>query len=413
LYFFAQINSYLTEAIPRELICFIVSILRKLVLQSHWYRISKNQQSSSPSNILALHCGNYHTFLVREDGVFSSGCNSYGQLGLGDKRNRNQFTKVPLLPRIVAVACGCYHTIVTSEEGSLYSCGFNVYGQLGIGMERYCESFTLVPNLRNILVVACYNHSLALSESGHVYACGNNTCGQLGIGEFSNQSYFVQVDISDIVSISCDGFHSLALNESGCLYVCGANMDGQLGLGHYYANQSVFIKVSLSPSINNIIQIAAGGNSSFLLTEDGSLFSTGYNLSGELGLGDTMNRNAFQKVNLSNLVLIGCGCYHTFVVDENGAVYSCGPNEYGQLGHGDTRSKRTFTKLASLPSTVPIVSISGGYHSFMLNEEGDVFACGFNGHGQLGLGDHKPRTEFLRTTVEEISMDHQFEGDGS
>ena len=67
-------------------------------------------------------CGYYHTVALSPNGeVFTWGLNLNGQLGHGDRKDRNVPTKVESLSRetIVKVACGCDHTAAVTSTGNL------------------------------------------------------------------------------------------------------------------------------------------------------------------------------------------------------------------------------------------------------------------------------------------------------
>ena len=83
----------------------------------------------------------------------------------------------------------------------------------------------------------------------------------------------------------------------------------------------------------------------FILLNDGTVYSTGSNSYGQLGLGNANNINTFTKVNIDNVKSISCGSYHTFILKNDGTVYSTGSNINGQLGLGNTTNRTTFTKV--------------------------------------------------------------------
>jgi alpha-tubulin suppressor-like RCC1 family protein len=43
--------------------------------------------------------------------------------------------------------------------------------------------------------------------------------------------------------------------------------------------------------------------------------------------------------------------------------------------------------------------VAGAQHSFYLSKSGEVYACGTNYHGQLGLGDNQNRNPWQRVAV--------------
>lgn len=65
-----------------------------------------------------------------------------------------------------------------------------------------------------------------------------------------------------------------------------------------------------------------------------------------------------------------------------------GYNGYGQLGLGDTTQRNVLTKTTM--TDVIEVKISGegvtSSSAYALTSTGKVFSCGYNGYGQLGLG---------------------------
>lgn len=155
--------------------------------------LDHTQHQSTPQLVKALDghevamvsCGLYHTILCTVAGeLLSCGKNDYGQLGLGHSRQ----VKVPTLAAvpnetICYVACGYYHSIAVSTSGRAFSFGRNDYGQLGVGSKVHQSIPTLVPLSANTRVVrgacGCY-HTVLLSEQGDVFVFGRNNKGQLG-----------------------------------------------------------------------------------------------------------------------------------------------------------------------------------------------------------------------------------------
>lgn len=86
------------------------------------------------------------------------------------------------------------------------------------------------------------------------------------------------------------------------------------------------------------------------------------------------------------------GTHSPMVLDENGNVWMWGYNGYGQLGQGDFLNRSTPTQINSAYfENVPIVDIwtNGGepYTScYAIDANGDLYAWGYNGYGQLGTG---------------------------
>ena len=56
------------------------------------------------------------------------------------------------------------------------------------------------------------------------------------------------------------------------------------------------------------------GNSTFIIKNDGAVYGTGRNGYGQLGLGDTSDKNTFTKVNFDNVKYVYCGGEYTFIL---------------------------------------------------------------------------------------------------
>ncbi|GMF22701.1 unnamed protein product [Phytophthora lilii] len=96
--------------------------------------------------------------------------------------------------------------------------------------------------------------------------------------------------------------------------------------------------------------------------------------------------------------LVACGWWHTVVVlsadsDINSAdeVFSWGSNDYKQLGRsGDAEEKAVdmSVRITDLHLQLQVRSIACGWkHSLLATVQGEVFSWGSGRHGQLGLGN--------------------------
>ncbi|GIL46666.1 hypothetical protein Vafri_3601 [Volvox africanus] len=86
-------------------------------------------------------CGASHTLvLVLNNGrmeVRTTGANTWGQLGQGDRKERSQFSRtIVQMPGVVAVQCGDEHSAAITCRGVLYMWGRGDSGQLGLGDEK-------------------------------------------------------------------------------------------------------------------------------------------------------------------------------------------------------------------------------------------------------------------------------------
>ena len=118
------------------------------------------------------------------------------------------------------------------------------------------------------------------------------------------------------------------------------------------------------------------------------MWTCGSNEYGQLGLGHTKNRKFLTKVgdkdNANKFVQVSCGSDHTIALDQDGYLWVCGINIHGQLGLGHVENKFNLVKI----SNCQFASVSCGYnHTVALDTEGVLWSWGYNKFGQLGQGD--------------------------
>lgn len=149
--------------------------------------------------VLDVAVGELHMVVVaRKDGmtgVYSTGHNQYGQLGLGDQLQRHELTPVKALDGevIVQVAAGSSHSLFRNILGTaVFACGRIDYGQLGLLeiKEKEAGGFRNTPEqvafpdetsgIRIADISAGANHSMAVFDNGDIYSWGFNVYGQTG-----------------------------------------------------------------------------------------------------------------------------------------------------------------------------------------------------------------------------------------
>ena len=191
--------------------------------------------------------------------------------------------------------------------------------------------------------------------------------------------------------------HNFILKNDSTLWGCGYNGYGQLGLGDT-SNRTTFTQITTNA--DDIKSVHCGYSHTFILKNNGTLCGCGYNGYGALGLGDTTNRTTFTiaNINTNDIKSIYCGYNYTFIIKNNGTLWGCGYNGYGQLGLGDVNNRNVFTIIGI--NTNDIKSVYGGYyHTFILKNDGTLWGCGKNDYGQLGLGDTSNRIFFTQITT--------------
>ena len=146
------------------------------------------------------------------------------------------------------------------------------------------------------------------------------------------------------------------------------------------------------PNLPNIQLVSAGWEHALFLDFEGGVWAYGNNMKYELGIPP--NKKKAKKSFFSQVIKVPiailvkslvCGCRHSYFLDVDDCVWACGDNGFGQLGLAKNSENRSaLQKLSNLP---PIESVhSSGNFGFFLDYEGIVWATGLNTSGQLGLG---------------------------
>ena len=141
-----------------------------------------------------LCCSGFFSMCVNADGtLYAWGSSSHGALGLGEKPRQFQDGNV-LSPMAVAgplerkavlqVSAGGGHTLCLTTDGELWAMGCNSHGQLGLGDQDSRLNPTLVTALIGKVVTqvaAGDASSFCVTSDGCMLAWGKGGYGQLGI----------------------------------------------------------------------------------------------------------------------------------------------------------------------------------------------------------------------------------------
>jgi alpha-tubulin suppressor-like RCC1 family protein len=179
------------------------------------------------------------------------------------------------------------------------------------------------------------------------------------------------------------------LAPSDQLRCWGRNDRGQVGKGDFLSPVDLPANVTL-PFVPLDVEAGALHTCvlSALLPQDGSqLACWGENGSGQLGLGDTLDRFTPQVVDLAGAVAfdVATGANHTCAVVTGGAVRCWGSNQFGQLGVslGTTSSSTPLT----VPGVVAERVVVGDAHTCVIVQSDQSVRCwGLGTSGQLGNG---------------------------
>ncbi|XP_017889843.1 RCC1 domain-containing protein 1-like [Ceratina calcarata] len=162
------------------------------------------------------------------------------------------------------------------------------------------------------------------------------------------------------MDIACGFDHTILLAGNGDVYSMGTGTRGQLG--HDDLEDSDDPRLIEALAGIKVVQISAAGWHSAVITDQGDLYTWGWNTQGELGLPnrdskviavpslvDLMNE---QDESIEVFVKkVQCGNTFTVCMADDGTLWGCGSNKYGQLGQ-PRESLSSSSKFVRL--TVPL-----------------------------------------------------------
>ena len=194
----------------------------------------------------------------------------------------------------------------------------------------------------------------------------------------SQQTVSIQIGQS-ITQVCCGENHAMALDVNGTVWVSGDNQYGQLGLGDY-DNRNTFTSIT---GLGSITELGAYGNSSFVRS-GGQLYSCGMNYYGQLGLGDNNNRNTFTSVtglnNVTHLFSAPEDYYRSLIITSGGAVKHAG---YGYFLNINDHTQFTSTGYSQLNSDVVHIS-TNPYSAIFVKSDGTAYGYGNANEGTFG-----------------------------
>ena len=238
--------------------------------------------------------------------------------------------------------------------------------------------------------MACgLEHTITLSDDGTAHSFGRNTEGALGLGHNNHVALPTPIpNLPKINMLSCGGCFTVCVDHEGFIWSFGENNCGQLGTG----NVTDFNVPQKIQNIPPVLSVSCGYEHTLVIANDGSLWSFGRNDYGQLCLGNRKRQLKPQKTSYSSVSKLSTGSSHS-LFQNNGEIFACGFNEYGACGLGHFNHPQiTPSLILNAPSNI-VHFVCGGFHSLFLDSEGNVFSVGNNTKDQLGLGHDKNQNE--------------------
>ncbi|HSZ30297.1 MAG TPA: hypothetical protein VK784_11175, partial [Pseudonocardiaceae bacterium] len=172
------------------------------------------------------------------------------------------------------------------------------------------------------------------------------------------------------------------------LWCWGDGTFGELGTGHT-TNANLPQQVTKRTAGWNSITV--GGFHTCATRSDGTLWCWGSNDFGQLGIGNTISQDLPQQVTTpasTGWTSVTAGGEHTCATRSDGTLWCWGYNGVGQLGIGNTISQDLPQQVTS-PAADGWASGTAGYqHTCAARSDGTLWCWGYNSDGQLGIGSH-------------------------
>ncbi|CAN6341219.1 unnamed protein product [Urochloa humidicola] len=354
----------LTDVIPAEgssnYLCSNIDIL-----------VPKPLESDVVLDVQQIACGSRHIALTTRQGeVFAWGEELGGRLGHGTDANisRPKLVEALAVSNVEYIACGEFHTCAVTASGDLYTWGDGYYnaGLLGhgAGTSHWLPKQVSGPlEGVQVLSVACGSwHSALTTSSGKVFTFGDGTFGALGHGNHESVPYPKEVETLSgfrTMKVACGLWHSAAIvetsNQAGVnvvsrkLYTWGAGDKNLLGHGDKDAR---LVPTCVQSLIDyNFHQVACGHSMTIALATSGHVFTMGSSSNGQLGnpKSDGKQPSLVQDRLAGELVEeIACGSCHVAVLTSRSEVYTWGMGANGRLGHGGVEDKKKPTLVEAL-----------------------------------------------------------------
>ena len=310
-------------------------------------------------------------YAIGSNGVlYAWGNGTDGSLGNGTTTATQTSPVVVSLPTGVtatAIAAAQLSAYALGSNGTVYAWGYGFDGELGNGTNPGAQSTPVVVSLPTgvtaTAIGATGNTGYAMGSNGTLYAWGDGTDGELGNGTTpSTQTTPVAVSLPTGVratAIAGGEMTAYALGSNGTLYAWGYGSDGELG--NNTTNSLSTPAIVQIPTGFTITSIAAGELSGYALGTNGTMYAWGKDTEGQLG-NNSANDPQTKPIAVSlpsgvTASAIGSSEYTGFAIGSNGTLYTWGLGLDGNLGNGTTTFSQTTPVAVSLPAGVVPTSL--------------------------------------------------------
>ncbi len=354
--------------------------------------ISGNLHISGSSNLFPktaqIYAGYLGAYALTTDSeLYSWGDNTNGNLGTATTSNpdlsnviqfpsylKNNNTMIPgsesgggnnTIIDFIAIHTTCY---CLWSNGDLYAWGENFYGQFGNG--------GTTTSIWPIIIAGPSSSGAVTAPIAQIYHCKNGYASQYSTAS-AQVSMFIRT-------------------TSNLFYCAGHNANGTLGLGNVTSPVSTWTAL-IGPTGRTVTSIFVGSNpsiSAFLQCTDNTVWATGYNGVGSLGIGNTTTPistwtqittfgTSYVFSDIQSSGWAGSNLQSTAFLTTTGLLFTCGNNNFGQLGIGSVVQTTTPTQI-SFGGLLVDKLIKTAFCVWVIFTDSSYARWGYNGSGQLG-----------------------------
>jgi hypothetical protein len=244
-------------------------VVKKVYINGHTY----NTLSSEISTRFALDT---------QGRLWGTGYNIFGELGLGDRVNRNNWFQFPI-PNIKAVKARQRGSYFLTTGGDLYLAGQDSSGAKGTVSTAYSTPQLLLSNVVQFEFSELYGENIgAVKADGTLWVSGTNATGQLGRGNTTPVLAMAQVaGITNAKAIFFDrsqtSEYSVLIRTDGTVSFAGRNRSGLFGYAPNLGD-NVINNTFVTPTFEaqgTIIDCLPMFNHAYLRTSSGDIWVAG------------------------------------------------------------------------------------------------------------------------------------------
>lgn len=284
------------------------------------------------------------------------------------------------------MAAGLQGTCAAPEGRELHCWGANGDGQVGDGTRTPRPAPQSVFGFGRPAVVGV-GHGHACAPLGDRLHCwGRNTRGQLGQGATTTARYLAPVEVpglpaGPVEDLALGAQHSCAIVAER-LFCWGGNESGQLGVGDLVDRLSPTEVTGLS---DVPVQVSTFSVHTCVRGRSGVLECFGENGNGQLGRGSRADGPSPQRVPGLRVLAVAAGGAHTCAIRVDGQLSCWGSDALGQAGDGGrVGAADHLSPVAASSLPAPALQIAAGSAHTCARTAGSSYCWGDNFRGQAG-----------------------------